>query len=115
MYWLPLFASEVSRKIRSGEEENEYVTYSQIFGRGGAILLAAAAQSTSLALAIVLYFLLNLSSVFLVFLAIGYGITMFGHIRFLLRSNPSTSKLKKFAEIYVLSLCVAQLTGSYFQ
>ena len=42
IFYIPGLAWELSRKIRAKREENQYVTYSRIFGRGRAILIVVA-------------------------------------------------------------------------
>lgn len=108
-YWAMFFAWEISRKIRSREEEDQYVTYSRIFGRPGAVLVAGGAQSVTLLIGLYFHWTLSLSGVFLAILLLGYGITMWGHTRFLLNPNPVTSKLKPFAERYILIVLIANL------
>ena len=39
VFYLPALIWEISRKIRAPKDENQYVTYSQIFGREGAIAI----------------------------------------------------------------------------
>lgn len=107
MYWSLFFAWEIARKIRSQEQENAYVTYSQIFGRHGAVLVAAGAQTIAFGIGLYFYHVLSLSAVFLGILAAGYGMTAWRHVRFLLNPNPVTSKLKPFAEGYILTVLVA--------
>lgn len=107
MYWSLFFAWEIARKIRSPEEENAYVTYSQIFGRLGAVLVAIGAQTIAFGIGLYFYRTLSLSTIFLVILAAGYGMTVWGHARFLMKPNPVTSRLKPFAERYILTVLVA--------
>jgi 4-hydroxybenzoate polyprenyltransferase len=114
MYWAMFFAWEIARKIRSKEEEDAYVTYSQIFGRPGAVLVAGGAQTTAFGIGCYFFWTLSLPGIYLVILAAGYGMTVWGHVRFLSRPNPVTSKLKPFAERYVLSIIVAQMAGCAF-
>ena len=104
MFWAVFFAWEVARKIRSREEENTYVTYSQIFGRIGAVVVAAAAQSVTLIIGVYFYWTLSFSSAYLAVLVVGYGIALWGHAHFVLQPNPRTSKLKHFAEAYIFSV-----------
>lgn len=111
MYWGMFFAWEISRKIRSREEENEYVTYSQILGRRGAVLAALTAQTVTLAIGCYLYSELSLPKIFIVILAIGYGITVCGHAYFLINPNPRTSKLRRFVEGYIFTVLIAQTLG----
>jgi hypothetical protein len=113
MYWAMFFAWEVARKIRSREEENAYVTYSQIFNPLGAVLVAGGAQTIAFAIGIYFFYSLSLSGVFLAILLVGYGITMWGHARFIINPNPVTSKLKLFAEWYIVSVLVAQIVGNF--
>ncbi len=109
MYWSMFFAWEIARKIRSNEEENAYVTYSQIFGHIGAVLLAGGTQTIAFAIGFYFFLSLSLSGIFLAILLAGYGMTMWGHIRFVICPNPVTSKLKPFAERYILSVLTAQV------
>jgi hypothetical protein len=113
MYWAMFFAWEVSRKIRSQEEENAYVTYSQIFGPLGAVLVAGVAQTIAFVIGIYFFYSLSLPGIFLAILMVGYGITMWGHVRFIFNPNPVTSKLKLFAEQYIVSVVVAQIVGNF--
>jgi 4-hydroxybenzoate polyprenyltransferase len=114
MYWSMSFAWEISRKIRSSEEENAYVTYSRIFGRIGAVLVAAGAQTVAFGIGLYFYRALSFSILFLVILSLGYLLTMWGHVRFILRPNPVTSKLKPFAERYMLSVFIARIVQFAF-
>lgn len=113
MFWAMFFAWEIGRKIRSKEEENEYVTYSQIFGRNGAVLVTGGAQTITFIIA--LYFLqtLSLSWVFVVILATGYALTMWAHLRFVFKPNPVTSKLRSFGERYIVSVFVAFIVDHF--
>jgi 4-hydroxybenzoate polyprenyltransferase len=113
MFWAMFFAWEIGRKIRSKEEENEYVTYSQIFGRNGAVLVTGGAQTITFIIA--LYFLqtLSLSWVFVAILATGYALTMWAHLRFVLKPNPATSKLRSFGERYIVSVFVAFIVDHF--
>ena len=107
--WSPLLAWEIARKIRAPEEENEYVTYSQIFGRCGAVLVAAGIQSVAIGVGFYFYGLYDLSLLFLGLLLAGYAIVLGGHVRFLVRPTPHTSRLLPFAECYALFLFAAYL------
>jgi len=106
-FWAMVFAWEISRKIRSGEEENDYVTYSQLLGRVGSVIAAAGAQTLTFLLALHFYYSLSMSRAFAAILVIGYAATMYGHVRFLVRPDPITSRLKPFAERYILCVLFA--------
>jgi 4-hydroxybenzoate polyprenyltransferase len=109
MYWSMLFAWEIARKIRSREEENAYVTYSQILGRKGAVLVAAGAQTVTFLVGLYLYRRLSLSPVFPILLAVAYGRVVWAYGRFLVHPNAVTSKLKPVAEQYLLTVLLARL------
>jgi 4-hydroxybenzoate polyprenyltransferase len=111
MHWAMFFSWEIARKIRSKEEENAYVTYSQIFGRLGALLVAGGAQTIAFAIGLYFFWVLSLSEICLAILLAGYGMAMWGHLRFVIDPNPITSKLKSFAEGYVLSVLTAMTIG----
>lgn len=98
LYWALVFAWEISRKIRSREEENAYVTYSRLLGPNGAVLLAATAQTLALAAALYLVGAHRLSWAFAVALAAGWIAALRDHARFLLRPGPQTSSLRPSAE-----------------
>ncbi len=106
-YWAMFFSWEISRKIRSHEEENAYVTYSQIFGSSGAVLVASGSQIITLGIGLYFYWVLSLSGIFLTILLTGYVMTVWGYVRFLLNPNPVTSKLKPFAERYIFTVLIA--------
>jgi 4-hydroxybenzoate polyprenyltransferase len=114
MYWAMFFAWEIARKIRSQEEENAYVTYSQIFGPSGAVLVAVGAQSIAFTIGFYFFWAFSLSGIFLAILLVGYGMTIWGPIRFLVRPDPASSKLKPFAERFILSILVAQIISRLF-
>jgi 4-hydroxybenzoate polyprenyltransferase len=114
MYWAMFFAWEIARKIRSQEEENAYVTYSQIFGPLGAVLVAGGAQTITMAIGFYFFWALSLSGIFLAILLVGYGMTIWGHTCFVIHPNPATSKLKTFAERFILSILIAQMISRLF-
>jgi 4-hydroxybenzoate polyprenyltransferase len=114
MTWSMIFAWEISRKIRSQVEENAYVTYSQILGRYGAVALAAGSQTITLGFAVYFMRSLLLSWIFIGLVAAGYAFILGGHVRFLLKPVPQTSRLKPFAESYILTVLGAFIAGCLF-
>ncbi|MBI4418366.1 MAG: UbiA family prenyltransferase [Ignavibacteriales bacterium] len=106
-YWSMSFAWEIARKIRAAEEENEYVTYSRIFGRWGAVGTAAAAQTIALGLGLSFCVSLSLSVFYVLILCAGYVIVAAAYVRFLVSPNSRTSKLRPFAEMFLLSAMAA--------
>ena len=111
MNWAMFFAWEVSRKIRSRQEENAYVTYSRIFGPAGAAAVTGAAQTVTLVLALAFCLSLGFSAAAYALLGAGYALTVTGLLRFFLRPGPSTSKLRPFAEAYILFVLAALTVG----
>lgn len=111
MAWLSIIAWEVSRKIRSREEENEYVTYSRLFGRAGAVALAWGAQTLVLLVGVrvILYF--DLAPLCLFVLTAAWVVCGWGYVRFLLMPSPRTSKLKPYATLFLFAVLLAQAYG----
>jgi 4-hydroxybenzoate polyprenyltransferase len=107
MYWTMFFAWEISRKIRSAEEEDDYVTYSKIFGPIGAVSLALGAQTVTLAAALVFDSAMSMPILFLLIVWTGYLITMSGYLRFIAKPNHKTSNLGPFAEKYIIMVNAA--------
>lgn len=107
MYWAMSFAWEIARKIRAAEEENAYVTYSRIFGPTRAVLVAGFAQTASFAIGLYFYRVFSLSAIFLALLALGYATAIAGHARFVRRPSPASSKLRPFAEAFILCVLIA--------
>src|SRR5258706_2070510 len=91
IYWAPVFAWEIARKIRSPGEEDAYVTYSRLFGPAGAVLLVAAAQTLALGLGLRLGPLHGLHPAGLACAGGGWALAPAAHLRFLLRPHPGTA------------------------
>jgi 4-hydroxybenzoate polyprenyltransferase len=108
MYWAMSLAWEIARKIRSREEETAYVTYSKTFGPAGAVLIALAAHTASFGIGIYFYWAFSLSLLFLAILASGYAAVIWGYARFLMQPNPANSRLRTFAETFILCVLIAQ-------
>ena len=115
MMWTSSFAWEIARKIRSAEEENAYVTYSRLLGHGGAVALAAAAQTASLMIGLWLWRAVGLHAVFAALLGLAWLGTMAMHARFLLAPGPATSNLRRPAEGYALAALLATVAGCWLE
>ncbi len=111
MFWGLIFAWETGRKIRSPEEEDEYVTYSQIFGTKRAPLVPAAALTLSFGIAVWFAWTLQLSPILPVVLALAWTYAMTGLSRFVKAPSPATSKLRPYVETASLVLYVAFLVA----
>lgn len=111
MFWLLVFSWETSRKIRTQEEEDDYVTYSQIFGTRRSALVPMAGLTASFVLTYDFYQRLDLPFWFLWAMGLAFGYAMFGFVRWLMVQTPQTSKLRPFVESYSLALYVALLAA----
>ncbi len=107
MFWLLVFSWETSRKIRAKEEEDAYITYSQIFGPRAAALVPMAGVTVSALLALAFAKQLGLSLPFVVAAGAGYVYAMFGFGRWLAVQSPKNSKLRPFVEAFTLVLYLA--------
>jgi 4-hydroxybenzoate polyprenyltransferase len=111
MLWLAMLGWEISRKIRCAEEESEYVTYSQILGRAGAVKLTIGAQTGAALIGFFFWLLLGLGSPYLVLVVLGWAVSCWGHARFLIRPDRRTSRLKPYASALIIGLLLAQIYG----
>ena len=104
-FWGPLLAWEIARKIRAPQEENEYVTYSQLLGRWGSVLAALGLQTFSLVALVHFLDRHEHSWVAVAVLAVGYAMLIWAYGRFVARPSPTSSRLRGFAERYVMLVC----------
>jgi 4-hydroxybenzoate polyprenyltransferase len=111
MFWGLIFSWETARKIRSPEEETDYVTYSQVFGTRRAPLVPMIGLTVSFGIAVWFKFALGLGTAFLVAVVAAWAYAMWGFVRFLMNQNPATSKLRPHVEAASLTLYVAFLAA----
>lgn len=111
MFWGLIFSWETGRKIRSPEEEDDYVTYSRIFGTRRAPLVPMAGLTASFGLGIWFAVTLGLSPWLIGVLGFAWGYAMSGFVRFLAAPSPRTSKLRPYVEAASLVLYVAFLVA----
>lgn len=114
VFWALFLSWEIARKIRSPEEENDYVTYSRILGRAGAVCLAGAVQGVVLAVGLYLYRVQALSAFFPIAVALGYSGVLCAYARFLSHPVPRTSKLKPVAECYIFIVLAGAVVENVF-
>lgn len=107
MYWAMSFAWEISRKIRSEEEENTYVTYSRILGRTGAVAVSAGAQTVTAGIGLYFSRTLGFSVLYDVLILAAYGLVMSAYVRFLVRPDARTSKLRPWSELFMIGVMAA--------
>ena len=109
LYWAPVFAWEIARKIRAPRDEDAYVTYSRLLGPAGAVLLASAAQTVALGLAVYLGQAHGFRPAWLACAGTGWVIAQAAHVRFLLRPDADSSRLRPFAELFLMAVLLAGL------
>jgi hypothetical protein len=114
MNWVTVFAWEIARKIRCREEETAYVTYSQIFGRPGAVFIAGGAQTVTFAIGLYFAWTSPLSAAFLALWSAAYAVPVVAYARFLLRPTAVTSKLGPYAEAYMVAVLAIQTVENMF-
>jgi 4-hydroxybenzoate polyprenyltransferase len=113
MIWIAGLGWEICRKMRSPQEEDDYVTYTRLFGQWGAVSLAASAQTIALLLALLLFAPGRFAVPYVTLLLLAYGMALYGYARFLLRPAPETSRLRPFAEFFIGGILIAQVYGSW--
>jgi 4-hydroxybenzoate polyprenyltransferase len=111
MLWAPFLAWELARKIRSREEEDDYVTYSRIFGPAGAVIVMWCVQAVSLGIAVYLCLALELEWAYPGVILAGLGVSLWAGVRFLREASPRTSRLGSFAAVYLFVVLVSQFVG----
>jgi hypothetical protein len=109
LYWAPVFAWEIARKIRAPREEDAYVTYSRLLGPAGAVALASAAQTAALGLAMHVGKVHGFHPAWLACAGTGWAIAQAAHLRFLLRPDADSSRLRPFAELFLMAVLLAGL------
>ncbi len=111
MFWGLIFSWETGRKIRSPEEEDDYVTYSRIFGTRRAPLVPMAGLTASFGIGIWFALTLGLSPWLIGVLVAAWAYSMSGFARFLAAPGPRTSKLRPYVEASSLVMYVAFLVA----
>jgi dolichol kinase len=111
MLWSPFLAWELARKIRCKEDEDDYVTYSQLLGPRGAVAVTWAVQAIGLGTAFCLWLTLGLHWVYVAVVTCGFIVNVWAGIRFLTRPTPRTSKLKPFASFFLVTVLASQVAA----
>ena len=102
MLWAPFLAWEFSRKIRAPEEEDAYVTYTRLLGLRGAVAAVLITQAVGVGAALCLALVLSASWLLPLIPALGWLVLAWAGRRFLRNPNRVTSKLRPFAEMFLL-------------
>jgi dolichol kinase/4-hydroxybenzoate polyprenyltransferase len=111
MVWSPFLAWELARKIRSPQEETDYVTYSRILGRKRAVLVTWAVQAVAIVMGVYVWASQQPHWAYLVLMVAGFLVNVWAGGRFMRDANPRTSRLKPFATAFVLCVLGSQIIG----
>jgi dolichol kinase len=111
MLWSPFLAWEFARKIRCKEDEDEYVTYSQLLGLRGAVFVTWVVQAIGLGIAFYLWGTLGLPWVYVAVVGTGFAVNVWAGVRFLSRPSTNTSKLKPFASFFLVTVLASQIVA----
>lgn len=99
IFYIPVLAWELSRKIKAKGAENEYVTYSKILGTRMAAVLVMVVVLIFLGVLIYYGYLFNLSIVYFILLWIAVLCTLFIFLRFIIYPVQKNLHLKKASEL----------------
>jgi len=102
IFWAPMLAWELSRKIKAPQDENDYPTYSMIFGYRISAMLPAFILFIQMLIILILIDNLFISVVFKVILVANFLFYIIIILRFLLNPCVKTSNLKLYTEIYTV-------------
>ena len=103
MLWMPFLGWELSRKIRAPEDEDEYVTYSQLLGRSGAIAALCVVQSVSIVAAIGLWLTAGAPWWLPLFPVAAWIANLWAGVRFVRKPVSANARLRPFSEVFVVS------------
>ena len=109
MLWMPFLGWEISRKIRAPEDEDEYVTYSQLLGRGGAVAVLCGVQLLGVLAAVGIWLWQGAPWWLPVLPGLSWIITLWGGVRFARRPVAAHARLRPFAEVFVVAAIISPL------
>jgi hypothetical protein len=109
LYWAPVLAWEIARKIRAPRDEDAYVTYSRLLGPVGAVVLASSVQTLALGLALYVGTVHGFHPAWLAGAGTGWAIAQAAYLRFLLRPDADSSRLRPFAELFLVAVLLSGL------
>jgi heme O synthase-like polyprenyltransferase len=102
LFWLPWLNWEISRKIRAPQEEDEYETYSQIFGFRWACFVVLFLSLTTLIILWYFVLIFDMNIVTGVLLTLTFGYFAARTIMFLLKPTLERSKMKESSELFLI-------------
>ncbi len=111
--WMPLLAWELSRKIRAPQDEDAYVTYTQLLGSRGAVAAVLAVQLVGLCAGGALCVTDVLPWQFLILPAAGWLATAWAGGRFLRAPSTRTAWLRPYTEGFAVANLVSVLIVSW--
>jgi 4-hydroxybenzoate polyprenyltransferase len=109
MLWSAHAAWEIARKVRRPADETDYVTYSSILGPAAAVTLVVAMQVITVAAALYLFVALGLSWMYLAVVILTFAVMLGACLRFLTTEDPRFSRLRPYAEAFVLAVLATQV------
>lgn len=102
LFFVPGLAWELARKVRAPRDENEYETYSKIFGYKLAALLPVALNAVHFGVLIYLRDRLGLDLYFISLMGGLFLLSALKSVRFIAEPSVKTSNLKPVAELYLI-------------
>ena len=111
MFWLPWLSWEIARKIRAPEQEDEYETYSQIFGIKGACTIVIIMSTIVIGLLWYLTMEFELSIIMSLASTVFYLYFIFRIILFLVNPVAKNAVLKRAAEIFLIGFYASVFIG----
>ncbi len=109
MLWMPFLSWEISRKIRAPEDEDAYVTYSQLLGRGGAVAALCTVQLVGIAAGVGICVADRAPWWLVVLPGTAWLANLWAGSRFLRRPVAHNARLRPFAEAFVIATILSPL------
>jgi len=109
MFWMPFLGWELSRKIRAPEEEDAYVTYSQLLGRRGAIAMLCLVQLIGIAGGAGVCLITGASWWLLVLPGSVWLVNVLAGVRYLHNPTAAHANLRPFAEVFIVATVLSAL------
>lgn len=102
LFWLPGVAWELARKIRAPEDEDDYETYSKIFGYKIAALLPLIVCSIFFGILLFLINRMQLSIYYIIALAIVFVSLIFIFLKFIFKPSGNSFLLKPVVQVFFI-------------
>lgn len=109
MFWMPFLGWEISRKIRAPEEEDAYVTYSQLLGPGGAVAALCGVQLLSISAAAGICLAVQSPWSLLALPAVVWSANLWAGARYVMYPVAGHARLRPYAEAFVIATILSAL------